>query len=92
MSDKILPKIEHIKLPMDELMVLAEMADTTYFEVIKRLARRYAESMKNYVFSLDPADPKLPIKHATYKEQAVGMQLLITAIADARKKLESKEE
>jgi hypothetical protein len=85
--DDILPSPEEVKTPMDELEVLAEFSDSVYFQVLKRVARRYVENLKNQSFTLREEDPQFAIKHTRYVEQAVGMQLLIKIITEAKKEM-----
>jgi hypothetical protein len=85
--DDILPQPEDVRTPLEELEVLAELGDTVYFQVLKRVARRYAENLKNLSFTLREEDPHFAIKHVRYVEQAVGMQLLLKMVSDAKKEL-----
>ena len=89
--DEILPKPELIKTPQEELEILAAGSESTFFIVIKRVARRYAEQLKNLSFTLDETDPHFAIKHTRYVEQAVGMNLLIKIVNDAKKQLAKME-
>jgi hypothetical protein len=89
--DNLFGSPEELRTPLDELEVLAELSGTVYFQVLKRVARRYAENLKNLSFSLREEDPQFAIKHTRYVEQAVGMQLLIKAINDAKKEVEAVE-
>lgn len=79
-----------IKLPLDELEVMARFAGTTEFQILKRWARRYGENMKDKAFRLNPADPNMPVTHTRYREQAVGMQILIQYIENAGKRAEEE--
>ena len=89
--DEILPKPELIKTPIEELEVLAAGSDTTFFVVLKRVARRYAEQLRNLSFTLDETDPHFVVKHTRYVEQAIGMNLLIKIVNDAKKELAQAE-
>jgi len=72
---------------MEELEVLSELRDSVQFDVLKRVARRYAENLKSLSFTLREEDPHFAIKHTRYVEQAVGMNLLIKMVEDARKQI-----
>ena len=88
----IMPLPEKIKTPREELEAMAQLADTVYFKVLKRVARRYVENLKNQSFTLREEDKDFAIKHTRYVEQAVGMQLLIKIIADAESQMRKEEE
>lgn len=90
-KDDILPTPEDVITPAEELEVLAELKATVYFTVLKRVARRYVENLKNKSFTLASEDPNLAIKHTRHVEQAVGMQLLIRIIEGASRELAQKE-
>ena len=91
-TDRVIDKPQKIKTPLAELELLAQLSDTEYFVVLKRLVRRYVENMKSLSFSLREEDPQFAIKHTRYVEQAVGMEMLIKAIADARIEKEAVHE
>lgn len=91
-DEKVIKQPEAIKLPIEELRVLAELADSQTFIVLKRLARRYTDNLKSLSFTLREEDPHFAIRHTRYVEQAVGMSLLIKAIEEAKKQLNSLEE
>ena len=91
-KDEILPSPEKVRTPLEELQVLSELSNTVYFQVLKRVARRFAENLKNMSFTLREEDPQFAIKHTRYVEQAVGMNLLLKAISDAKKEIEKFEE
>lgn len=91
MKDKIVTDPQRIKTPREELEVLSVFADTQAFTILKRVARRYAENLKTFAFSLDPTDPQFAVKHTKYREQAVGMQILIKIIAEARAEIAKME-
>lgn len=90
--DEILPKPEQVKTSLEELEFLARLSGSTEFVILKRVARRYAENLKNLSFTLAEEDPHFAIKHTRYVEQAVGMNLLIKIVAEAKKKLEEFED
>lgn len=87
----ILPMPEKIKTPHEELQVLAEMSNSQYLIVLKRVARRYTENLKTQSFTLREEDPHFAVKHARYVEQAVGMNLLIKIIEGAQAELNKIE-
>ena len=89
--DSILPLPEKIRTPVEELEVLAELEGTVYFQVLKRVARRYTENLKTQSFTLNASDPNFALKHTRFMEQAVGMNLLIKAIEIARKQLNEED-
>lgn len=91
-KDEILPKVEQVKTSQEELEYLAKFSGSTEFAILKRVARRYAENLKNLSFTLPEEDPYFAIKHTRYVEQAVGMNLLIKIVTDARKQLDKFEE
>jgi len=90
-QDDILPTPGEVKTPMEELEVLAELRESVQFQVLKRVARRYAENLKSLSFTLREEDPHFAIKHTRYVEQAVGMNLLIKIIENARKEIANYE-
>lgn len=87
----LLPTPEKVKTPHEELQVLAEMSNTVYFTVLKRVARRYTENLKTQSFTLREEDPHFAVKHARYVEQAVGMNLLLKIIDGAQAELNKME-
>jgi len=91
-KDGILPLPEKIKTPIEELEVLSELENTVFFQVLKRVARRYTEHLKSQSFTLDATDPNFQVKHTRYVEQAVGMNLLIKIIENSPAQLNRAEE
>lgn len=91
-KDELIPRPEEVKTPLAELRVMANGANSTFFQVQKRWARRYAEQLKNKSFRLSAGDPKFATKHTEYLHQAVGMELLIRLIEGASKKIDETEE
>lgn len=87
----LIPLPEEIKTPKEELAVLAELQNTVYFKVIKRVVRRYEENLKNQSFTLREEDPHFAIKHTRYVEQAVGMNLLLKVVESAAKELRKED-
>lgn len=90
-EDKVFPQVEKIRTPDDELMVLSELADTTYFVVLKRSVRRFIEMYKNSVFLLNKDDPKFLTKFNDATSEARGMNKLIKLIDSARAEMAKKE-
>lgn len=90
-SNSILPQVETVKTPYDELQILAGGADSTFFVVLKRAARRYIENLKNQSYLLREEDPHFAIKHTRYTEQGVGIGLLIKVVEGAKARLEEFE-
>lgn len=70
---------------------MANLADMPHFQILKRWARRYTEQLKNKSFRLNPEDEHFLVKHTRHIEQAVGMELLIKAVEDARKQLNQED-
>lgn len=91
-KNSLIPKPEEIRTPLAELQVMSNGADTIFFKVLKRWARRYTEQLKNRSFNLNETDPNFKVKHTRYVEQAVGMELLVRAVEGASKKLDELEE
>ena len=60
-TDRVIDKPQKIKTPLAELELLAQLSDTEYFVVLKRLVRRYVENMKSLSFSLREEDPQFAI-------------------------------
>lgn len=89
--DDILPMPEKVKTPIEELEVLADLEGTVYFQVLKRVARRYTENLKTQSFTLNASDPNFAVKHTRFVEQAVGMNLLIKVVEAARKQLNEED-
>ncbi len=83
-KEDILPQASRIKTPEDELMVLAELSETTYFLVVKRVVRRFIEKYKNDTFLLNKDDPKFESKFSDLTAEAKGMNLLIKTIEGSR--------
>lgn len=90
-DEPVLPQVEKIRTPDDELMVLSELADTTYFVVLKRSVRRFVEMYKNSVFLLNKDDPKFLTKFNDATSEARGMNKLIRLIESARAEVAKKE-
>lgn len=94
-KDELKPRPEEIKMPITELEIMANFSTSTEFHLLKRWARRYADSLKTRAFMLDETDPKFPIKHRSYTEQVMGMNILLKLVSDAGtqlNKLEGDEE
>lgn len=91
LEENVLPVAQRIKTPEEELVVLAELAETTYFKVIKRCVRRFVELNKNSVFLLNKDDPKFASKFADYTSEAQGMNKLVKLIEGARGELAKRE-
>lgn len=91
-SDDILPRPEEVKMPSEELELMAKLTDTSYFVVLKRWARRYSEKLKNIAFHLNPTDENFLVRHTQLFEQANGMDILISAIENSSKKLDEEEQ
>lgn len=91
MSDKIIDQVKKIKVPAEELEILAQLSTTAYFVILKRVARRYAISIKDRMAFLDAKDPNMPLLHAELKFEMVGMDRLLSIIAGAEKKLSEIE-
>lgn len=70
---------------------MSELSDTVYFKVLKRVARRYTEQMKNKSFTLKEEDPNFAVRHTRFVEQAVGMNLMIKIIEGAGKELRKED-
>ena len=83
-KDPVLPQASRIKTPEEELQILAELADSTYFVILKRTVRRFVEVNKNAVFLLHKDDPKLILKMTELTSEAQGMNRLIKLIEGAR--------
>ena len=86
-KEDILPVASRIKTPEDELQVLSELSDTTYFVIIKRVVRRFVETYKNSAFLLNKDDPKFDSKFSQLTDEAQGMNRLIKLIEGARGEL-----
>lgn len=86
-KDDVLPVASKIKTPEEELQILAELADTTYFVILKRAVRRYVEVYKNSVFLLRKDDPKFDLKFSDLTSEANGMNKLIKLIENSRLEL-----
>lgn len=74
-----------VKTPLEELEILSAFADSDYFVVLNRVARRYADTLKSQAFRLDPLDPNFKTKHTQYFEQAVGMMILLKYVEQAKR-------
>lgn len=92
MSEDVMPKIEKVKTPIEELEVLAELRDSVQFVILKRVARRYIEYLKAMSFTISADDPNLAIKHATYLHEARGIETLIKMVEGARAEKNRREE
>lgn len=90
-EEPVMPQAAKIKTPEDELMVLAQLSETTAFMVIKRVVRRIVEQNKNSAFLLHDNDPHLALKHAKLTSHAEGMNALIKIISGARGELAKRE-
>lgn len=90
-KEDILPQASRIKTPEDELMILSELSETTYFIILKRTVRRFIELNKNAAFLLNKDDPKFMSKFAEYTAESQGMNRLIKLIEGARIELAKRE-
>ncbi len=84
----VMPMPEKIRTPREELEMMVAFSDTPHFVILKRMARRYIEELKNRSYTLREEDPHFAINHTRYAEQGVGMGLLIKFVEGARKELE----
>lgn len=91
MSDEIIPKVEEIKTPVAELQVMANLAGTTAFSILKRWVRRYTDNLRTKAFRLNPSDKDFIVKHEGYVEQAIGMEIMLRAIENAQDELDKME-
>jgi hypothetical protein len=90
-KESVLPIAAKIKTPEDELQILAELAETTYFVIIKRTVRRFVELNKNSMFLLNRNDPKLVSKMGELQGEVMGMNKLIRLIEGARGEIAKRE-
>ena len=86
-----MPVASKIKTPEEELQVLSELSETTYFVVLKRVVRRFVEQYKNSVFLLNKDDPKLITKLGELTSEAQGMNRLIRLIEGSRGEIAKRE-
>jgi len=86
-KEDVLPVASKIKTPEDELRVLSELSETTYFVILKRVVRRIVEINKNSAFLLNNEDPKLSTKLGNLKAEVGGMNRLIKIIEGASQEL-----
>lgn len=86
-----MPQAQRIKTPEDELQILAELSETTYFVVLKRVVRRFVETYKNSAFLLNKDDPKFESKFGELTAEAQGMNRLVKLIEGARTELAKRE-
>ena len=87
MVEDVMPVASRIKTPEEELQILAELSQTTYFVIIKRCVRRFVETYKNSVFLLNKDDPKLLSKLGDLTAEAQGMNRLVKLIEGARNEI-----
>ena len=90
-KEDVLPIASRIRTPEDELQMLVELSETTYFTVIKRVVRRFVEQYKNSIFLLNIDDPKLVSKLNELKSEAQGMNRLVKLIEGARSEMAKRE-
>ena len=83
-KEDMMPVASRIKTPEDELQVLSELTETTYFVVLKRTVRRFVEVYKNSAFLLNKDDPRFESKFSELTSEAQGMNKLIKLIEGAR--------
>lgn len=86
-KEDLMPVASRIKTPEDELQILSELVDTTYFIILKRSVRRFVEMYKNAAFLLNKDDPKFMSKHTELTAEAQGMNRIIKYIEGARTEL-----
>jgi len=84
-EDDIFSKAKKVKTPIEELEILADLADSVAFTVIKRVVIRYTEKMRELSFSLDQSSPNFIQDHIRCRENAKGMELLVKIIQDSRR-------
>lgn len=92
MKDQVIEKPKPVQTPYTEMQVLAELYDTAYFDVLKRLARRLTDSLRQQAFSLSGDQPGFEIKHTRYKEQAMGVIRFLELIKQAKQEFEKLNE
>ena len=87
----VIPKVEEIKTPAAELQVMANLAGTTQFSILKRWVRRYTDNLRTKAFRLNPADKDFAFKHQSYFQQAIGMEVMLRAVENAQNELDIME-
>lgn len=88
----LIPIPKEVKTPQAELELMAAFAESEAFNVLRRWARRFGEKLRSQAFLLREDDPKFSIRHAEYKNQAIGQELMIRFVEGAAKKLTEVEE
>ena len=88
-KEKIIPLPEKIVTEASELMVLADLArNETYMTLLRRVARKYAEILRNQSYVTAPEHPHLAILHTRYFERIKGIEIFLGLIEKAPKELE----
>lgn len=90
-KDDVIVRPEEVKSTLEELEMLATLADSNEFVILKRVARRFAEQYKELSFRLDENDLAFKKKHTSYYERAAGMHLLLRFVEEARRKVAKAE-
>ena len=90
-KEDVMPQASRIKTPEEELQILSELSETTYFTILKRVVRRFVEINKNAAFMLNKDDPKFMSKFSEYTAETQGMNGLIKLIEGARIELAKRE-
>ena len=80
-DEQTMPMPVKMKTPLDELITLAEIADNEkYMTVLRRVARRLIENLRNQAFTLNEKDNFFPLRHTEYRNQAIGADTLVKLI------------
>ena len=87
-KQEVIPSQVKVKTPVEELRILATLAqDENYMVVLRRMARRYIEMLRNSAFHLNEKDSHFNLDHAELRNQAVGINNFIALIEYSIKKL-----
>lgn len=79
-------------LDADTLKVLAAFEDSKYYETIKNLCRRYAETKKNQILELPMRDERVFAHEAALRKGGVfTLKVLIEIIEEAEKELSKRK-
>lgn len=89
MPKKNVDKPDKIKTPLEELEVLSQLKNTTYWAIFKRLADRYINNVIKLSFNIPKSDiEKFTLEHTRYFGQVEGIKMLIKLVEESGKKAE----
>ena len=85
-------KVTGIKIAVADLEMLAQLADSPYFDLMLKISKKLHTLWRDQSFKLDEQDPNFILKHQRYVEREIGINMLLRFIFESKKKLDKQME